>query len=143
MGWSDVQKSRQCMNFNTGCFTNVTFSKVVNNCGLFKQALKNTPNESHRICGSKCICGINVCEKIFFASIFKRLWREDDAFEGQRFCMTFFFHHPLYRILKPKSQKKFFAVQKSSRVLKLLRVLSDRVLFRVLSDSVLFGGLSG
>ena len=36
-----------------------------------------------------------------------------------------------------KKLKKFFGAQKPLRVLKLLRVLSGRVLFRVLSDSVL------
>ena len=41
------------MNFNTGCDTSVTFLKVGNNCRIFKQALKNKPNEFHSICGSK------------------------------------------------------------------------------------------
>ena len=41
-----------------------------------------------------------------------------------------------------KKSKKFFEAQKWFRVLKLLRLLSDRVLFRVLSDSALFRLLS-
>ena len=41
-------------------------------------------------------------------------------------------------IPSPKSQMEFFGAQMSLRVLKLLRVLSDRVLCRVLSDRFLF-----
>ena len=60
MGWSDfeiseffiIQNSKKCMN-NTGCATNVTFQKVGSNCGIFKQALENRPNEFHSICESK------------------------------------------------------------------------------------------
>ena len=37
----------------------------------------------------------------------------------------------LHHIPAPKNQKGFFAVQKSLRVLKLLRILSDRVAFRM------------
>ena len=61
--------------------------------------------------------------------------------------MKIYPHHPLCHIPSRKSQKECFAVQKSLRVLKLLRVLIDRacfrffsyrVLLRVLSDRVLF-----
>ena len=50
-----VENSKQCINFNTRCVTNVTFSKVGSTCGIFKQALENRPNESRRICGSKSV----------------------------------------------------------------------------------------
>ena len=45
-------------------------------------------------------------------------------------------HPPIYHIPIPKSEKDFFAVQKSLRVLKLLRAPIDKVLFRLLSDRV-------
>ena len=51
-------------------------------------------------------------------------------------------HHPLCHILLPKSQKEFFTAQKTLRIMKLLRVLSDRVILRVLSDRFLFCFLS-
>ena len=52
--------------------------------------------------------------------------------------MKIYPHRPLYHTPLPKSKKTFFATQKSLRVLKLLLVLIDRVLFRVHSDRVLF-----
>ena len=52
--------------------------------------------------------------------------------------MKIYPHHPLYHTPLPKSKKTFFATQKWLRVLKLLLVLIDRVLFRVHSDRVLF-----
>ena len=33
-----VESSKQCINFNTGCVTNVSFQKVGSNCDIFKQA---------------------------------------------------------------------------------------------------------
>ena len=45
-----IENSKQCINFNTWWVTNVTFQKVGCNCGIFKQALENRPNEFHRIC---------------------------------------------------------------------------------------------
>ena len=59
--WSDfqisqsfiVENSKQCINCNTESVTNVTFQKVGTNCGIFKQALENSPNEFRSICGSK------------------------------------------------------------------------------------------
>ena len=48
-----IENSKQSMNFNTGWATNVTFQKVGSNCGIFKQALENRPNEFHSICRSK------------------------------------------------------------------------------------------
>ena len=41
------------MDFNTGCLTDMTFSKVDSNCGIFKQDLENRPNKFHSIGGSK------------------------------------------------------------------------------------------
>ena len=68
MGWSDFEipqlfvigNSKKCMNFNTGCATNVSFQKVSSNCSVFKQALENRPNEFLSICVSK-----DVATKIF------------------------------------------------------------------------------
>ena len=56
--------------------------------------------------------------------------------------MKIYLHHPLYHIPLPKRQKEFFAVKKSLRVLKLLRIITDRVLFRFLNDMVLYRFLS-
>ena len=66
-------------------------------------------------------------------------------FQGQNFRIKVYLHHPFYYC-----QNEFFAEQKSLRVLKLLRVLndkvfwfhSDRILFRFLSDAVLLRVLS-
>ena len=60
MVWSDfevpqsfiVENSKQRINLNTVCVTNVTF-QVSNNSGIFKQALENSPNEFRGICGLK------------------------------------------------------------------------------------------
>ena len=68
MGWSDfeipqffiVKNSKQCINFNTGCVTNVTFQKVSSNCGIIKQALENRPNEFRRVCGSNDVT-VKIC----------------------------------------------------------------------------------
>ena len=49
---------------------------------------------------------------------------------------------PSYHIPLPKSQKEFLAAQKSLRILKLLRILINRVLFKFFSDRVLFRVLS-
>ena len=59
MSWSDFEipqffivensHSKQCMSFNTGCVTIVAFQIVGSNCGIFKQALENRPNEFHKI----------------------------------------------------------------------------------------------
>ena len=61
MVWSDfeilqsfiVQNSKKRINFNTGCVTNVTFQEIGSNCGIFKQASENSPNEFRSTCGSK------------------------------------------------------------------------------------------
>ena len=45
-------------------------------------------------------------------------------------------------MLYQKAKKSFFVTQKSLRVLKFLRVFSDRVLFRFLIDGILFRVLS-
>ena len=58
IAWSDfaipqfliVENSKQRINFNIGC---VTFWELVNNCGIFKQALENSPKEFCITCGSK------------------------------------------------------------------------------------------
>ena len=57
MSWSDVEisqfsiveKSKPCINFNTGYVTNVTFSEDGSNCSVFKQPLENK---------LRCICSI-------------------------------------------------------------------------------------
>ena len=61
MSWSDFEipqffifeNRKQCINFNKGCVTNVTFQEFGSNYGIFKQALENRPNEFRRTCGSK------------------------------------------------------------------------------------------
>ena len=66
--WSDfdnpqffiVESSKQCINFNTRCVTNVTFQKVGSNCDIFKEALENRPNEFHSICSLKDVA-ITIC----------------------------------------------------------------------------------
>ena len=53
MVWSDfeipqsfvIENSKQRINFNTAYVTNVTFQEVDSNCGMFKQASENRPNE--------------------------------------------------------------------------------------------------
>ena len=81
-------------------------------------------------------CGINVYEKNYLTSIFKWLvtWKQS---QYQNFHSKIYFYDLLYHIPLPKSQKEFFAKQKSLRVLKHGRVI-DRVLFRFYSDRVLF-----
>ena len=56
--------------------------------------------------------------------------------------MKFYPHHQLYHIPLPEDRKLWFGAQKSLRVLKLLRVLIDRVLFRLFSDRFPFRVLS-
>ena len=56
--------------------------------------------------------------------------------------MKIYPYHPLYHMLYQKAKKSFFVTQKSLRVLKFLRVFSDRVLFRFLIDGILFRVLS-
>ena len=51
-------------------------------------------------------------------------------------------NYPFYHIPLPKNQKDYFAARKSSRALKLLKVLIDGVLFRFHSDRVLLTVLS-
>ena len=55
-----IENSKQCINFNTGCVTNVTFQNVLSNCGIFKEAVENRPNDFHRICGSKDVA-MKIC----------------------------------------------------------------------------------
>ena len=52
--------------------------------------------------------------------------------------MKIYLHHPLCHIPSRKSQKDFFTIQKSFRVLNLLRGFGHTVLFEVLSDGALF-----
>ena len=44
-------------------------------------------------------CDINAYEKNCFAPIFKGLWRENEAFQGQSSYMKIFPNHPLYDVL--------------------------------------------
>ena len=59
-----------------------------------------------------------------------------------KFLYENFFPSPTLSYTITYKQNYFFAVQKSLRILKPLRVFNDRVLFRVLSDNVLFRFLS-
>ena len=56
--------------------------------------------------------------------------------------MKIYPNHPLYHMLLPKIQRELFAVQNSLRILKLLRVLIDSILFRFRSDKFLIRVLS-
>lgn len=61
MIWSDfdilqfyiVENAKQCIDFNTGHFTNVSFQKVGSNSGVFKEVSEKSPNKFHGIYGSK------------------------------------------------------------------------------------------
>ena len=61
MSWSDfeipqffiVECGKQCIHFNTGHVTNVTFPKIGSICGVFNQALENRPDVFYSTRGSK------------------------------------------------------------------------------------------
>ena len=48
-----VENSKQSINFNTGCVTNMTFQEVDSNCIILKEALENSSKEFRSTCGSK------------------------------------------------------------------------------------------
>ena len=54
------------------------------------------------------------------------------------FIWKFVPHHPLHHIPLLKYQKELFVAQKSLRLVKLLRVLNDKILFKFHSDRILF-----
>ena len=56
--------SKQCINSETGCVTNITFQKVGSNCSIFKQPSKNSPNEFRSISGSKNVCNDNLLKLV-------------------------------------------------------------------------------
>ena len=68
MAWSDfevpqsfiVKNSKQRINFNTGCVTNITFQEISSNCGILSQASENSPNEFRSTCGSKDV-SMTIC----------------------------------------------------------------------------------
>ena len=79
----------------------------------------------------------------------KSLQHGNEDFKGQISPIKIYYDHPLYHTPSLKSQKDFFAAQKSLRALKgqmlrlvLFRVFSDRDFFRVFSDTVVFSVLS-
>ena len=79
----------------------------------------------------------------------KSLQHGNEDFKGHISPIKIYYHHPLYHTPSLKSQKDFFAAQKSLRALKgqmlrlvLFRVFSDRDFFRVFSDTVVFSVLS-
>ena len=63
MVWSDfeipqsfiVENSKQRINFNTGCVTNMPFWELGSNFGIFKQAWKNSPNGFKRCCNENLL----------------------------------------------------------------------------------------
>ena len=68
MAWFDFEilhffideNGKRCMNLRKGCVTIAAFQKVGSNCGIFKQALGNRPNEFHMICGLKDVAMKNL-----------------------------------------------------------------------------------
>ena len=64
-----------------------------------------------------------------------------ETFQGQNSQMKIYFHHPLYHIPSPGSQKDFLTAQKSLKVLKPPRAVNDGVLLRFFSDRLLFDRL--
>ena len=88
----------------------------------------------------------------------KSLQHGNEDFKGQISPIKIYYDHPLYHTPSLKSQKDFFAAQKSLRALKgqmlrlvlfrvfsdrdFFRVFSDRDFFRVFSDTVVFSVLS-
>ena len=52
-----VGNSKQRINFDTGCITNVSFWELDSNFGIFKQALENSPNHLwfKRCCNEKLL----------------------------------------------------------------------------------------
>ena len=61
-----VENSKQSINFNIGCITNVTLQEVASNCGIFKQALKNSHNEfrSTEVWQGMAYCFYRKCSEI-------------------------------------------------------------------------------
>ena len=75
---------------------------------------------------------------------FLRDWQdENEAFRDQTFHIKIYFHHPLHHIPLLKGQKGFFfTAYQPLRVLKLLRVLINRVFLRFPIDRSLYMFLS-
>ena len=55
-----AEDSKQRINFNIDCVTNVTFQEVGSNCGIFKQASENSPKEFRSTLGSKDVA-MRIC----------------------------------------------------------------------------------
>ena len=60
------------------------------------------------------------------------------AFQEPNSYLKIYPHHPLYHISLPKRQIEFFVAQKSVKVLKLLRIFIDSVVFKFHSDRTFF-----
>ena len=57
-----VENTKNRINFNTGCVTNLTFQEVGSNCGIFKQVSENSSNEFRSTCSSKDVA-MRICLK--------------------------------------------------------------------------------